>query len=56
MKPVFQIFPEAKMAIEQGKCPVCKLEIDSFRNEKKKKEYGVSGLCQKCQDSVFGED
>jgi hypothetical protein len=25
-----------------------------FRNELSRREYRISGLCQKCQDSVFG--
>jgi hypothetical protein len=28
----------------------------SFRNEISKREYGISGLCQKCQDAIFGAD
>jgi hypothetical protein len=27
-----------------------------FRNEGSAKEYRISGMCQACQDSVFGED
>ena len=27
-----------------------------FKNEQSKKEFLISGLCQECQDSVFGED
>jgi hypothetical protein len=27
---------------------------ESFRNELSRREYLISGLCQKCQDSVFG--
>jgi len=26
----------------------------SFRDAISKKEYTISGLCQKCQDSIFG--
>lgn len=25
-----------------------------FRDEKSRKEYSISGLCQKCQDEIFG--
>ncbi|QDB71005.1 hypothetical protein bb8_p30 [Bordetella phage vB_BbrP_BB8] len=28
----------------------------SFRNSISVKEYGISGMCQRCQDSVFGLD
>ena len=27
-----------------------------FRDELSRKEYTISGLCQKCQDSIFGGD
>jgi hypothetical protein len=27
-----------------------------FRNEISAREYYISGMCQDCQDSVFGED
>ena len=29
---------------------------EGFRNEISRREYTISGLCQKCQDSIFGED
>jgi hypothetical protein len=25
-----------------------------FRDDVSRREYGISGLCQECQDSVFG--
>jgi hypothetical protein len=27
---------------------------DSFRDELSKREYSISGLCQTCQDEIFG--
>lgn len=27
-----------------------------FRDQKSEKEYRISGLCQKCQDAIFGVD
>lgn len=52
------IFPEAVERVEQLKCATCGKDIkeEDFRNEISKKEYTISGMCQKCQDSVFGED
>ena len=29
---------------------------EEFRNEISRREYTISGLCQRCQDEVFGED
>jgi len=34
----------------------CGGEATSFRDEVSEREYSISGLCQKCQDRVFGED
>ena len=41
-------------SIRDDKCIWCGKKADSFRNELSKKEYTISGLCQKCQDSIFG--
>lgn len=39
-------------------CPTCKEQFDSIslRNEESRKEFKISGMCQKCQDEVFGRD
>lgn len=31
-------------------------DATEFRNEVSQKEYRISGLCQSCQDLIFGED
>lgn len=51
-----EVFPNTLDSIESGKCPVCKDIITGFRNLDSAREYEISGLCQKCQDSVFGVD
>lgn len=43
-------------ALNAGRCPTCQGEVSAFRNEVSLKEYGISGMCQSCQDSVFGAD
>ncbi len=37
-------------------CPLCTEKVDEheFRNEVFIKEFKSSGLCQECQDTVFG--
>jgi C4-type Zn-finger protein len=48
--------PEVE-AVERGECPFCGKTIlvqVEFRNPLSKKEYGISGLCQTCQDKTFG--
>lgn len=39
-----------------GVCAVCRgpVSLDSFRDELSKREFRISGLCQVCQDDVFG--
>ena len=32
----------------------CGNPIDGFRDKLSQREYSISGLCQRCQDTVFG--
>ena len=43
-------------AITSKTCPTCGqgVTLDSFKDELSLKEFHISGLCQSCQDSVFG--
>ena len=36
-------------------CPAPIVDAD-FDNELSRKEYGISGMCQSCQDNVFGDN
>jgi len=47
----------ATEAKEKGICVTCgtKIEMGDFKDQLSIKEYGISGLCQKCQDDTFGE-
>ena len=49
------LFPGTAEAIEQNRCPLCHEPIGDFRDELSKKEYSISGMCQKCQDDFFEE-
>ena len=42
--------------VEKKLCPFCKTAIkqEDFKDELSRKEYRISGLCQKCQDETFG--
>jgi hypothetical protein len=57
-KPGFNLpgMTEAVVDIILGDCPFCKKKVyeKDFKDALSKKEYGISGLCQVCQDSVFG--
>lgn len=39
----------------EGMCPFCGKEIkaDEFRDDTSRKEHGISGLCQACQDILW---
>lgn len=41
--------------VDSKKCPFCKqtVYLKDFKDELSKKEYTISGLCQKCQDETF---
>ena len=39
---------------EEGNCPMCKKPGPfTFKDELSKKEFGISGMCQECQDEIF---
>lgn len=40
--------------IEADKCVMCPNSAVQFRDELSRKEYTISGMCQACQDRVFG--
>jgi|TARA_Y100000310_G_scaffold242766_1_gene246976 hypothetical protein len=53
-----KLFGRSKvLAVAGGQCVKCgfphNLRSD-FRDALSHKEYGISGLCQTCQDSIFG--
>jgi len=37
------------------RCPFCNAEVDvgSLRDELSRREFKISGLCQRCQDDIF---
>ena len=41
-------------AVSEASCVTCSGEAKSFRDALSEKEYTISGMCQSCQDSVFG--
>ena len=42
--------------IKDNRCPLCAERVDKseFRNKVFMREFKSSGLCQECQDTVFG--
>jgi len=41
-------------AVAEATCVTCQGEASSFRDAISTKEYTISGMCQSCQDSIFG--
>lgn len=52
-KPAWKMFPGNKKEIDKGNCPWCKKPVGEFKDEKSEKEFGISGICQNCQDGFF---
>jgi hypothetical protein len=44
--------------VDQHRCPTCGnfIRTQEFKDELSVREFQISGMCQKCQDSVFEED
>ena len=40
--------------VKTGGCMTCETPNIQFRTELDVKEYSISGMCQNCQDEVFG--
>jgi hypothetical protein len=58
-KPVFKLYPGKAKLIEAGQCPFCGEVIEGpedFRDELSRREYSISGICQACQDRIFGKE
>lgn len=49
-----QVFPDALKKIDAGLCPTCGTPVGEFRDEASVREHQISGMCQACQDRVFG--
>ena len=50
------MFPVEEERKAEGKCPFYGKKIDvenEFRDEISKREFGISGMCQSCQDDFF---
>jgi hypothetical protein len=47
---------DRKESVKSKTCATCgvDVELDSFKDKLSLKEFHISGMCQTCQDSVFG--
>lgn len=57
-KKIMEAFSLGDMvkAVEEGLCPFCRnpVNFEGFRDDLSRREFKISGLCQKCQDEIFG--
>ena len=44
------------LAIAGDQCVKCGESAVDFTDELSRKEHGISGFCQSCQDDIFGTD
>lgn len=42
-------------SLEKNICVMCGNVVENFRDSLSLKEYSISGMCQQCQDKIFGK-
>ena len=45
-----------KVAMDNQMCVMCGNDANHFTDELSRREYGISGMCQSCQDGAFSVD
>ena len=50
-------FDKEVARVKVGLCPLCGMpvKLEDFKDERSRREYNLSGLCQACQDKIFAE-
>ena len=48
-----KLFPGRMESIRDDVCVMCKGPASEFEDALSRKEFSISGMCQKCQDKVF---
>jgi len=58
LRPVDAVFPERRDALSRAVCTSCKRNDGylDFVDRRSVDEYLLSGMCQDCQDSFFGNE
>ncbi len=51
---LLEVLTGRSTAIVNDECSSCKKPATEFKDALSRKEYTISGLCQVCQDKVFG--
>jgi hypothetical protein len=51
-----QLFGRSRaQSLKSAICPCCGKPASQYRDDLSRREAEISGMCQACQDSVFGE-
>ena len=45
-----------KVAMDNQMCVMCGNDANRFTDELSRREYGISGMCQSCQDGTYSVD
>ncbi len=45
--------PKGVERLQEGLCPRCGSDNKEFKDELSRREHGITGLCQDCQDVAF---
>jgi uncharacterized CHY-type Zn-finger protein len=66
IRPADALYPNRRTDIHANKCVFARHPFEngckgdgtatSFRDTLSRKEYGISGMCQACQDDIFGTE
>jgi len=54
LRPADMLFPDRIEKMKSHICVTCGAKVNGFKNSISQKEYLISGMCQECQDGVFG--
>lgn len=54
--PAGRLDPAAPLLTLRGYCPLCGEAVAELRDALSVREFKISGLCQRCQDSTFGAE
>ena len=50
------MMPELADRVINGVCTYCVEPLTLFKDELSKQEYGITGMCQACQDKVYEKE
>jgi len=45
---------DRRVCVRGSTCATCGGEASKFKDALSEKEFTISGMCQKCQDQIFG--